>query len=110
VDAALADAAWRELRDDLRDYRAGVAASETPRALARRVTEELKLPAEAAAALRRIALAAERARYSARPAGGAALREDAATVRRALASSVPRRRRWLARVFPLSVMGAVTDW
>ena len=103
-DGALADAAWRELRDDLTDYRADCPASESPRALARRVTEELELSGEASEALRRVTMAAERARYSARPASGATLRRDSATVRHAIAASLPRRKRWLARVFPASVM------
>jgi transglutaminase-like putative cysteine protease len=115
-DGALADAAWRELRDDLTDYRADYLPSESPRALARRVTEEFELLAGAAGALGRVTMAAERARYSALPASGATLRRDSATVRRAIAASLPRRKRWLARVFPASVMtpalfalGQVTD-
>ncbi|HEX6448106.1 MAG TPA: DUF3488 and transglutaminase-like domain-containing protein [Trebonia sp.] len=105
ADAALADAAWHELCDDLTDYRAGYLASESPRALARRIIGELELPADAADALRRVTMAAERARYSARPASGATLRHDSATVRHAVAASVPRRTRWLALVFPSSVVG-----
>jgi len=105
ADAALADAAWRELCDDLTDYRAGYRASESPRALARRITGELELPADAAGALRRVTMAAERARYAARPASGATLQRDSATVRDAIAASVPRRTRWLAQVFPSSVVG-----
>jgi transglutaminase-like putative cysteine protease len=103
-DAALAHAAWRELRDDLVDYRAGYSLSESPRALAARVSESLLLPAPAMAALRRVAMAEERARYAARPDSGAGLREDSATVRRAIAAASPRRTRWLARLFPSSVI------
>jgi transglutaminase-like putative cysteine protease len=116
TDRALADAAWRELRDDLTDHHAGYLPSESPRALADRVTEELELSPDAADALRRVTMAAERAFYSARPASGVTLRDDSGTVRRAVAASVPRRTRWLARVFPSSVVtpvvftfGQVTD-
>jgi transglutaminase-like putative cysteine protease len=107
-DAALADAAWRELRDDLRDYGAGYVPSETPRALAARVTAKLELSGEAAAALRRVAMAAERARYAARPASGSTLRKDSAIVRRAIAAAAPRRTRWRARAFPASVVAPAT--
>jgi transglutaminase-like putative cysteine protease len=104
ADAALADAAWRELCDDLADYGAGYHASESPRALADRVSTELKLTTTASEALRRVTMAAERARYSARPASGATLRRDSTTIRRAIAASAPRRTQWRARVFPPSVV------
>jgi hypothetical protein len=107
-DAALADAAWRELRDNLRDYGTGYVPSETPRALAARVIAKLALTGDAAAALGRVAMAAERARYAARPASGSTLRKDGTVIRRAIASSVPRRARWRARTFPVSVVGPAT--
>jgi len=103
-DAGAAHAAWRELRDDLVDYRAGYSASETPRALAARVADTLPLTMPAVAALRRVCMAEERARYAGRPDKGTGLREDSATIRRAVAAAAPRRIRWLARVFPSSVM------
>jgi hypothetical protein len=112
-DAGLARAAWLELRDDLTDYLAGCVASESPRALAARVTARLDAArratdarpnTDAGAALRRVTMAAERAQYSAHPASGATLRHDSAVVRRAIAASVPRRTRWRARVFPSSVV------
>jgi transglutaminase-like putative cysteine protease len=108
-DAALAHAAWRELRDDLMDYRTGYAPSESPRALASRVSAELRLPEPTAAALRRITMAEERARYSARPAAGGTLPQDSAVVRRAVAMTMPRRARWRARLFPSSVTTLVGD-
>ena len=55
-------------------------------------------------ALRRIALAEERARYAARPDSGAGLRQDSAVVRRAIAAAVPRWTRWRARLMPASVL------
>jgi transglutaminase-like putative cysteine protease len=106
-DAELAHTAWRELRDDLMDYRGGYAPSESPRALASRVSAELRLTEPAAAALRRITMAEERARYSARPADGGTLSRDATVVRRAIAAAAPRRTRWRARLLPSSVITPV---
>jgi transglutaminase-like putative cysteine protease len=106
-DAELAHTAWRELRDDLMDYRGGYAPSESPRALASRVSAGLCLPEPAVAALRRITMAEERARYSARPADGGTLPQDATVVRRAIAAAAPRRTRWRARLFPSSVVTPV---
>jgi hypothetical protein len=104
-DAGLARAAWLELRDELTDYGAGYFPSESPRALAARVTRELALTGpEESAALGRVALAAERASYSARPASGVTLEADSAIIRRAVAAATPRRRRWRARLFPASVV------
>ncbi|HWG03016.1 MAG TPA: DUF3488 and transglutaminase-like domain-containing protein [Trebonia sp.] len=104
-DAGLARAAWLELRDELMDYGAGYFPSESPRALAARVTRELALTGpEDSAALHRVTMAAERASYSARPASGVTLRADSAIVRRAVAAAAPRRRRWRARLFPASVV------
>jgi hypothetical protein len=104
-DAALAHAAWRELRDDLVDHSAGYRPSESPRAVAARAATGLALAEPARAALGRIAMAEERARYAARPADGSGLRHDSATVRRAIAAAVPRWTRWRARVAPVSVLG-----
>ena len=103
-DAALAHAAWRELRDDLVDYGAGYLPSESPRALAARAAASLSLAEPAVAALRRITLAEERARYAGRPDSGAGLRHDSAVARRAIAAAVPRRSRWRARLMPPSVL------
>jgi len=103
-DGGLAHAAWLELRDDLVDYRAGYQPSESPRALAARVGPGLELTGSAVAALRRITMAEERARYAGRPDSGVGLHEDSATVRRAISAAVPRRTRWLARLMPSSVV------
>jgi transglutaminase-like putative cysteine protease len=103
-DAALAHAAWRELRDDLVDYGAGYLPSESPRALAARAGTSLGLAEPALAALGRVALAEERARYAARPVSGAGLRQDSATIRRAIAAAVPRSTRLRARLMPSSVL------
>jgi hypothetical protein len=106
-DASRAHAAWREFRDDLQDLGVGRAPSEPPRTLAHRVGAGLPEPARVA--VRRLALAEERASYAARPSGSANLRRDAAAARRGLAASVRRGNRWRARIFPASVMTAVAD-
>ena len=105
ADVEWAHAAWLELRDDLVDYGAGWRASESPRAVATRAGAELALAEPARAALGRIALAEERARYSARPADGSGLRQDSVTVRRAIAVAAPRGVRWRGRLLPASVIG-----
>ena len=104
ADDARAHAAWRELRDDLVDYRVGYLPSQSPRTVAARTASTLELAPPAAAALGRIAMAEERARYAARADSGAGLRADSAAVRRAVAAAVPRWTRWRARLLPTSVL------
>jgi transglutaminase-like putative cysteine protease len=106
-DAHRAHIAWREFRDDLHDLGTGYAPSEPPRTLADRVTAGLPEPSREA--VRRLALAEERASYAARPSGSANLKRDLAAARRGIASSVRRSSRWRARIFPVSVMTAVAD-
>jgi transglutaminase-like putative cysteine protease len=106
-DAHRAHIAWREFRDDLHDLGLGYAPSEPPRTLADRVTAGLPEPSREA--VRRLALAEERASYAARPSGSANLKRDLATARRGIASSVRRGSRWQARIFPVSVLTAVAD-
>jgi transglutaminase-like putative cysteine protease len=103
-DVAWAHAAWAELRDDLMDYGAPSRPSESPRAVAARAGAGLRFAEQAQAALARIALAEERARYAPAPADGSGLRADSAAVRRAIATAVPREARWRARLFPASVV------
>jgi len=105
ADVEWAHAAWSELRDDLADYGAGCLPSDTPRAVAARAGAELALAEPALAALGRIAMAEERARYAARPTDGSGLRHDSVTVRRAIAVAVPRPTRWRGRLLPASVIG-----
>jgi transglutaminase-like putative cysteine protease len=104
ADAARAHAAWRELRDDLVDYRVGYLPSQSPRAVAVRAAATLELAEPATAALRRIAMAEERARYAVRADSAAGLRQDSTAVRRAIAAAVPRSTRWRARLMPSSVL------
>jgi len=101
-DAARAHAAWCEFRDDLADFGLGAPPGEPPRTLAGRVSAGL--PEPASAAIRRLAVARERASYAGRPGPSQHLRRDCAAARRGLASSVRRSTRWRARIFPASVL------
>jgi transglutaminase-like putative cysteine protease len=102
---ATANAAWRQFRADLADYRVAARPSESPRALAARVVSELSLPESAADAVGRLAMAAERARYSASPAAPDGLRADTVLARRAIAAASGRRVRLRAWLLPTSVLG-----
>ncbi|MEV5411717.1 DUF3488 and transglutaminase-like domain-containing protein [Thermopolyspora sp. NPDC052614] len=97
-------AAWAELCDVLYDLGMARQASESPRALARRLTEQYELEPEAAAAVHRIARAEERLRYARTPGREAPRRDDIRRVRRALAATVSRRRRVRAVLAPPSTL------
>jgi hypothetical protein len=101
-DAARAHVAWREFRDDLTDFGWRGRPSEPPRTLADRVS--VTLPEPASAAVRRLARAAERASYAARPPTSQDLRRDSTTARRGLAATARRSVRWRARVLPASLL------
>ncbi len=107
-DADRAHAAWREFRDDLQDLGVHYAPSEPPRTLADRVSAGLPEPARDA--VRRLALAEERACYAARPSGSQNLMRDGAAARRGIEASAGRGSRWRARIFPGSVMTSLADW
>jgi Domain of unknown function (DUF4129) len=106
-DIGRAHAAWRELHDDLADFGVSSRASEPPRSLAARVT--MTLPAPAAEAVARLALAEERASYAPHPAESEELRRDGTTARRGLAANARRATRWRAAVFPASMMTALAE-
>ena len=106
-DTSRAHAAWREFHDDLADFGVTSRPSEPPRTLAARVTTTL--PAPAAAAVTRLALAEERASYAARPTGSQHLRHDGTTARRGLAATARRTTRWRAAIFPASMMTTLTQ-
>jgi transglutaminase-like putative cysteine protease len=108
-DAATANAAWRELTDDLSDYGMSNAPGETPRALARRLAKEANLDPAAAEALRRVVTAAERAAYATRAGSGAGLAADVTRVRRAVAAATPLSRRIRAWLLPASTLAATQD-
>jgi len=105
--AGQAHAAWRELRDDLDDYGLSCRASESPRAVARRVGTTSGVDESACQALNRIARAEERASYAAAPEAAPALSADVLTVRRAVARQVTRSARWRARLWPASTLRPV---
>ena len=103
-DVSRAHVAWHELRNDLTDYRIGYRASESPRALSRRIIKSLGLAGAERDALERIALAEERASYAASPADSARLKADESLVRGAVARSCPTSGRFLAIVAPPSAL------
>jgi len=103
-DAGRAHAAWLELRDDLADYRIPCRASESPRALARRLGVSLGFGVAEREALARIARAEERARYAPAPLASDQLRGDVTTVRRAMARACRPPARLAAIVLPASVL------
>jgi transglutaminase-like putative cysteine protease len=106
-DAALAHAAWRELRDDLADYGLACRPSESPRAAAVRIGAALQLDQAATEALARIVDAEERARYATAPLPSQTLGADSAAVRRALAQEADWSVRWHARLMPASMLAPV---
>jgi transglutaminase-like putative cysteine protease len=106
-DIGRAHAAWREFHDDLTDFGVSSRPSEPPRSLATRVTATL--PAPAAEAVARLALAEERASYAPHPAESEQLRRDGTAARRGLSATARRSTRWRAAVFPASMMTAITE-
>jgi hypothetical protein len=106
-DVSRAHAAWRDFHDDLADFGIRSRPSEPPRTLAGRLAATL--PPAAAEAVRRLALAEERASYSARPAPSSDLRRDGSRARRGLAETARRGTRLRAFIFPLSLLSAVSD-
>lgn len=107
-DAGLAHAAWLEFRDDLADHGMSYRASESPRAVARRVAVTLGLDPGTRAALDRIADAEERARYApVPPERSGTLRQDVGTVRRGLSGETGAVRRWRAWLMPPSTLAPV---
>jgi transglutaminase-like putative cysteine protease len=109
-DAGRAHAAWRELTCDLVDLGLGGAASESPRALARRIAATADLDEPTREALNRIASAEERAQYARTPAAGESLQADGRAVRRAVAKEVTGAQRWRARLLPASTVNPVRAW
>lgn len=97
-------AAWSELDDALCDYGMSRQASESPRALARRLAEQYAFDAEATAAVTRIATVMERMLYARTPGEIGSLRADLHRVRRALAATVTRGRRIRAVLLPTSTL------
>jgi len=103
-DVSRAHVAWHELRNDLTDHRIPYRASESPRALSRRIAGSLSLAGAEREALDRIARSEERASYAVTPASSARLQADEALVRCALARRCARPARWSARLAPPSAL------
>lgn len=98
------NAAWAELDDALCDYGMSRQPSESPRALARRLTEQYGFDAEAEAAVSRIAMAVERMLFARTTGEIGSLPGDLRRVRRALAATVTRGRRIRAVLLPPSTL------
>ncbi len=98
------EAAWAELCDTLIDLGMPRHPDESPRALARRLTERYEFDAGTAAAVARIATAEERLRYAPTPGSSGPPAGDLRIVRRALAATVSRRRRVGAVLAPMSTL------
>lgn len=101
-------AAWEQVCDDAVDTGHVWRPADSPRAAAGHLAQLRALPDAAAAALHRLAVGAERARY-ARPgadssADGVALRDDTRLLRRALLDTGTPGQRWLARLAPASTL------
>ncbi|HYN75479.1 MAG TPA: DUF3488 and transglutaminase-like domain-containing protein [Candidatus Limnocylindria bacterium] len=98
-------AAWAELSATCADLDLGWPPSRTPRQVALGLIEGALLDAHPASdALRRLALAAERARYSSTPTPSQGLADDLRTARAGLVGSVDRRHRILAVLAPVSLL------
>ncbi len=101
-----ADAAWRQLRDDARDYGFFWSDGASPRSAGAALIRAAALGESAAAAVRALVTAEEHARYagSAAGAGGseAELHRLSNTVRSALADASPWHRRLRAVLLPTS--------
>ena len=122
--ASPAEAAWDQLRDDVRDYGRNWSDAESPRRIAARLIASERLIDEPARSMRRLSNATEIARYAPRdtvvddrPGIGRpgidrpgidresnSVMDDADVVRRALAQGSSWRVRWSARLFPKSVL------
>ena len=106
-DRSLASAAWQEVCASLDDLGLSRKLSESPRALARRISAESEIDESAREALRRIATVVERIRYAPTPAPTTAIssmRADVTEVRRSLARSTTAMHRVKARLFPASTI------
>ncbi len=109
-DAGLAGAAWQELCADLDDYGLPGRPSESPRALARRISSVSDLDDQGRQAIGRIATIVERARYAPVPEAAGAIRADVTLVRRALGRQATRGGRWRARLLPASTLQPMLAW
>lgn len=102
----LAEAGWNDLRQELSDLGVRWAVSWTPRAVERRLIDDYAFDSHARPALERLTAEIENARYAppSEELGRTAeeRREDVATVVSTVASRLPDRTRWQARLWPRS--------
>ncbi|WP_067967367.1 transglutaminase family protein [Nocardiopsis trehalosi] len=101
---ARAHAAWAEVRDDAVDLGVAWNPAESPRSAARRIAAERGLTGAGRAALDRVALAEESARYAPEPEVPAGLAADTRTARAALRASAGRPARLRALLLPRSLL------
>ena len=101
----VADATWEQVREDAADIGYRWDPTMSPRPAAAGLAAARRLPAPAAAALERVAVAAERARY-ARPGAvpDPRLRADGVLVRSTLLDGCSSAVRWRARLLPPSTL------
>ena len=102
--------AWCQLEDDAHDVGFRWHPSDSPRAAAARLAAWRRFPEPALAALERISVATERARYA--PPGQqptADLRPDVNLLRAELQQGSPGRDRWRARILPRSTLRWATQ-
>jgi hypothetical protein len=102
--AEAAEAAWTELRDQMSDLRLPWTGSMTPRARERAVSQHLGTDTEALAALHRLALSVERARYANSHFEGAAPAADVRVVASSLSRRAGRAGRIRAALMPVSLL------
>lgn len=102
--------AWRHVYEDAYDLGLGWPGSASPRVAARTLIASAHLGGAAEAAVRRLAVAEENARYA--PASYATttpdFHADVAVIRAALLAAVPTGRRLRALLFPASTMGVIS--
>ncbi|MEV2274913.1 DUF3488 and transglutaminase-like domain-containing protein [Nocardiopsis sp. NPDC049922] len=101
--APAAHAAWRELRDTCLDLGVAWDLAESPRGTAERLARRGPVPEEARAALWRLALGEESARYAPEPVAAPGARADLAVARAALAAASGRAARARAVLLPRSL-------
>ncbi|WP_327085841.1 DUF3488 and transglutaminase-like domain-containing protein [Nonomuraea sp. NBC_01738] len=97
-------AAWAELDDVLFDYGMARQPSETPRSLARRLSQQYEFDADAGAAITAICSTVERVLFARDPGEVAPLRKELRRVRKSLAAAVSRRTRIRAVLVPPSTI------
>jgi hypothetical protein len=103
-EASAAEAAWLELRDRMRDLRMPWGGSMTPRAREQSLAPLLRENVKARAALHRLAMCVERARYAVTPVADAQPAQDAVIVMDGIDATVGRRDRLRAFWWPSSLM------